>query len=1147
MFKDSNFRTEAMAELEEAITMIRKAVNATPEDHPDRAGRLNNLGLRLGQRYSRTGAMADLQEAIVMIRKAINATPEDHPDQAIFLSNLGLQLGHSYLRTGAMTDLEEAITVSRKVVDATPEDHPDWAGRLNNLGLRLGQRYSRTGVMADLQEAIIMVRKAINAAPEDHPDQAIFFSNLGSRLGQRYLSTGEIADLDEALQLAWAAVNATPDDHPDRAGRFNNVAIRLGDRYSRTGAMADLEEAIRLGWKAVHAQPVNSPNQAMFLSNLGSRLGDRYSRTGAMADLEEAIHVGRLAVNATPVNHPNRGPVLNNLRNQLGRRYSRTGVITDLEEATQVALEALRAVPDSHCDRAGYLSNLGNQLRDRHSRAGAMADLEEAIRVGREAVHASLDRPDRAMHLTHLGNGLSLRYLRTRAIADIEEAVQVGRAALDATPNNHPNRVVSLNNISSSLGHLYSQTRTLAHLEDALRLAWTAVNTMSEDHPARATCLRNLGHQLGHRYLTTGELADLEKTIQVRREALSGTPDDHPDRATALNDLGNALSERYLKTGATTDLEEAIIFGQSALSQLNAVPLVRIRAGQMVLRNCAVIADWQQAFEASRVAIYLIPKLTPRSLQNSDKQHFLARVVGLASDAAAAALNAGKEPLHALDLLEQGRGVLAASLEAIRRDLLDLQQTHPELSEQFVRLRDVLDQPAALNTASMDEHREFHWQAQGLQRSEADAELDKLIIKIRSQPGFGDFLSAPSEEEMKLAAKYGPIVAINTSQYRCDAILIENHQIRSLALPKLTSEGIKERAKKGYLGSPEVLEWLWNDIMDPILNALGFRESPTDGNWPHVWWIPTGTLSKFPLHAAGHHQNGSRETVLDRVMSSYSSSVKAIIHSRRRPAPLSTPVHALLVAMEHTPGGFRLPFAAKEGETLHDLCKSMRIDPIQPGRRKQDVTLHLPRCTIFHFAGHGHTDEADPSKSHLLLEEGNSDPLTVANLLEMNLREHSPFLAYLSACGTGQIRDEKLIDESIHLISAFQLAGFRHVIGTLWEVNDEICVDMARITYEGIRDGCMNDEAVCRGLHNAVRELRDRWLNLPLKARREVRSSRKVCASLGKRKPEIGMVNDRGERDDRLSRDAVLCNTDTDDDGTEVESLLWVPYIHFGV
>lgn len=117
-----------------------------------------------------------------------------------------------------------------------------------------------------------------------------------------------------------------------------------------------------------------------------------------------------------------------------------------------------------------------------------------------------------------------------------------------------------------------------------------------------------------------------------------------------------------------------------------------------------------------------------------------------------------------------------------------------------------------------------------------------------------------------------------------------------------------------------------------------------------------------------------------------------------------------------------------------------------------------PILKSFHSARHGKIDQKDPSQSSLLLEDG---PPTVATLLEMNLRKWSPFLAYLSACSTGQIEDERFFDESIHLISAYQLVGFRYVIGTLWEVNDGSCVDITRITYEVMRDGGMTDEPVC--------------------------------------------------------------------------------------
>ncbi|KAF7174386.1 hypothetical protein CNMCM6106_008626 [Aspergillus hiratsukae] len=821
-----------------------------------------------------------------------------------------------------------------------------------------------------------------------------------------------------------------------------------------------------------------------------------------MADLEESIRVARKAVNATPEGQPRRAKYLNTLGIQLGARYSRTGSMTDLEDSIRAAREAVNATPEDHPDRAKYLNTLGLLLNDRYSRTGSMTDLEESIQVAREAVNA--------------------------------------------TPENHPDRAGRLSNLGVQLHARFSSTGVMADLERSIRAAQEAVNAIPEDHPDQAKCLNNLGLWLGARYSRTGSMTDLEASIRVAEEAVNATPEDHPDRANYLNNLGHGLGNRYSRTGAITDLEDAISYQYSALCQLTSSTTVRIQAGRAALRYCAIISDWQRAYEASHIAVHLIPRLAPRSLKHSDKQYLLALAVGLASDAAAAALLAEKEPSLALDFLEQGRGVIASSLEETRTDILELRDKYPELAEQFERLRNDLEAPVSREQSFVGEHQQS-WQVQASRRYEAGNLFDELIVEIRQKPGFEDFLLAPTGEDMQAAAKYGPIVVINVSKYRCDAILIEQHRIRRLDLPNLNSEEIKKKEQEDHLTSPKVLEWLWDVVLSPILGALGFNQPPSDDDWPHVWWIPTGALTRFPLHAAGRHAKGSTETVIDRVMSSYSSSVKAIIHGRRRPLTQAPSAQALLVAMEQTSGHSSLPFATQEVAMLHSLCKSMKFNPIEPERRKQKILSHLPQCSIFHFSGHGHSDHHDPSKSHLLLEDGKDDPLTVANLLETNIREHSPFLAYLSACGTGQIRDERFVDESIHLISACQLAGFRHVIGTLWEVNDETCVDMARVTYEGMRDGGMTDESVCRGLHNATRALRDRWLNMPAKVRRGRGSTRKADMSMIRDMAESLSTCDENQRNGRLPRDVVLCDDDDYHNEERYGPLHWVPYVHFGV
>ncbi|RYP58091.1 hypothetical protein DL770_010513 [Monosporascus sp. CRB-9-2] len=1078
--------------LDEMVELIREELGTKPDGDPARVELLNALGNVLFDRYLGTRVLNDLNEAIQVARQVINAVPDDHPERSDSLNTLGIRLGERYSRSEAMADLNEAMQIMRQVVDNLSPGGLEPAGVLHNLGMLLGLKFSRTRDADDLEEAIQVTRRAVNTTPIDHPDWVSRVISLGVRLHDRYSSLRTVCDLEEALQLARRALQEAPDDHPDYPGLLTNLGALLGDKYSRTAEASDLEEAIGYRRKAVDVTPSDHPRRAMLLSNLGNHLGRRYSRTGATADLEEAIQLSREAVRITPDDDSWKAGYLNSLGLQLGERYLGTGAMADLDEAIECVQQAVNRTPEDHPEWAIYMNNLAGILGDRYWRIGALADLEEAIRILRQAIAATPENhPHSAKLLANLGNHLSSRYSRTKAEADLEEAIHYIRRSLDSEPEDQESRMVHLDMLAVLLGKRYSETQAIVDLKEAIRVAREAVDEAPEDHAYRARVLNNLGDELGNLYERTRDTADLEEAITYLRQAVEIMPQDYPDRSAPLGNLGEQLNRLYTKTESIEDRQGAIAYYQAALNQANSYTLSRIWAGRGVLR-CA--PDWQQAYEAAKLTVGLVPKLSSRSLQNTDRKHALSQVVGLASDAAAVALQAGQTPLVALGLLEQGRGVLGTSLEELRTDVLSLRDREPELAKEFVRLRDELEAAATQNLQLEGRSLETSWQARASRRYEAGKDFDELVAKIQRLPGFEDFLLPPTEAEIKAAARCGPIVVINVSKYRCDALLVEPHQIRALALTQLSIEEVERKARGGDLDSYEVLEWLWDNVTQPILDALGFAQPPSSGSWPRghvVLCLP----------------------------------VKALIHGRRRRLQPATSSKVLLVAMKHTPGNDSLPFAPEEAAMLWELCKSMPLQAVEPERRKQDVESHLRDCKIFHFAGHGATDEYDASNSRLILEDG---PLRVAELLDMNLVERSPFLAYLSACGTGRIKDETSVDESIHLMGAFQLAGFRHVIGTLWEVRDELCVDMARITYEGMRDGGMTDASVCRGLHHASRTLRDQCFGRSESEDESFPAERNIPGTTSGEKPKGA----------QSSRDISAVDTGL---------ATWAPYIHLGV
>lgn len=63
------------------------------------------------------------------------------------------------------------------------------------------------------------------------------------------------------------------------------------------------------------------------------------------------------------------------------------------------------------------------------------------------------------------------------------------------------------------------------------------------------------------------------------------------------------------------------------------------------------------------------------------------------------------------------------------------------------------------------------------------------------------------------------------------------------------------------------------------------------------------------------------------------------------------------------------------------------------------------------------------------------------------------------------------MDETLYVVSGFQVAGFRHVIGTLWPSDDDVCVRIAKSFYaELCRNGTLlyTDRDIAVALHKAV-------------------------------------------------------------------------------
>lgn len=859
----------------------------------------------------------------------------------------------------------------------------------------------------------------------------------------RSVLLGEENGRQDAAIAAALARYAGPEEEASEAEETAVSARRLGalhteaaDRVAAAQRVRDpalLEEALRAARAAVDGTPVHAPPlraSALFL--WGSALRTRYEREGDPRDLGEAISALRRAETGAGSGHPDLAAILSGLCGALRERYERTGALDDLLAAVRVARAAVAAGGET--DRGGRLHNLGLALRQRHERTGDRSDLAEAVDAHREAVRLTPPgHRDHSLLRQGLANALRARYELGGDQADLQARVDALEAAVDAVQDSGE----------------------------------TGADTVVPRYGA----VLNLASALTERYETTSRDADAVRAERLLRAAEGAVPTRHPLHAAIQYQLGRVLG--------ALGRDEAAARLRSAAFHPAAAPRLRLRAAHAWGRGAMEAGRPQEAVTAYTQAIAQLPAIVPRHLAAADAERALSEAPGLAGDAAACALAAG-DAMGALGLLELGRGVLLGQGMKNHDELAELRARAPETADRLVRLRARLDIADGAGTSD--------------ERYATAAEWDRLLTDVRAMEGFEDFLLPPRPAELLPHGAHGPVVLVNVSRYRCDALVLDTAGLRFLPLPRLTLADVVARttALLGALGRLQDtdgdsglmarisdenaidghLRWLWDTITGPVLDALGITGAPGTAP-PRVWWIPTGPLSVLPLHAAGHHREGAGRTVLDRTVSSYTPTVRALAQARRRAGGAAPSF--LVAAVPQAPGARPLPGAAEEAAVLARMLPgALRLTG--EAATRDAVVAGLVDHTWLHFCGHGTAEPATPSGSRLLVHDHLDHPLTVAGISRLDLPGAE--LAYLSACTTART-GLGVTDEALHLVGALRLAGFRHVVGTLWAIDDTVALRIAERVYEGLGAPRPVADRAAYAVRGAVRETRDRYPATP--------------------------------------------------------------------
>ena len=167
----------------------------------------------------------------------------------------------------------------------------------------------------------------------------------------------------------------------------------------------------------------------------------------------------------------------------------------------------------------------------------------------------------------------------------------------------------------------------------------------------------------------------------------------------------------------------------------------------------------------------------------------------------------------------------------------------------------------------------------------------------------------------------------------------------------------------------------------------------------------------------------------------------------------------------------RLPFSRDEVTVISGLFAGTSQVYLQQDATEERVKSLLPKSRYIHFATHASFDERLPMNTALVLSipdhrvDGQENGLLQAWEILEQLRLNAD-LVVLSACRTG-LGTELSGEGLIGMTRAFQYAGARSVMASLWSVDDRRTADLMKRFYKHLRDGEPKDVA----LQSAQREM----------------------------------------------------------------------------
>lgn len=357
-------------------------------------------------------------------------------------------------------------------------------------------------------------------------------------------------------------------------------------------------------------------------------------------------------------------------------------------------------------------------------------------------------------------------------------------------------------------------------------------------------------------------------------------------------------------------------------------------------------------------------------------------------------------------------------------------------------------------------------------------EWARVVDNIRIKPGFESFLQPLAFAELQTAAEHGPVIIVNISQQRSDALIVYRQGKPVLVpLPRATPTAVQALANRLSLRAARprdedvvgILQDTWDLIVSPVAEQLRRgRRNLSLGS--RIWWCPSGLASRLPLHAAGPYNNVDQD-LPDLFISSYTPTLSALVRAREAWNRNQTPEAAklkptvLMVGQPNTPDEDPLPGVTKE---LAAIQKYATSSTVMEGKRaaRETVLEGLAAHAWVHLACHGHHNQYQPFLSHFSMYDGH---ISLRDLIQKDLPQAQ--FAFLSACHSAKV-NELLPDEALHPAAGMLFVGYQSVVGTMWALDDEVGAVLADGFYRLMLGGKLGPKDCSKAAEALARTLK---------------------------------------------------------------------------